>query len=74
MIKGRTLLAAAAAGTLAAAPIVSAGAVSRASEPATGESELAGGGALAFVAVGILAAFIAITVINDNDDDEPVSA
>ncbi len=73
MTKIRTLLSFAAAGSLAAAPLASA-AAERASAPASAENALGGEGSLAFVALGILAAFIAITVINDSDDDEPVSA
>ena len=72
MIKPRFLMGAAAAASLAAAPVLSAAAADRPAAPVSGESELGGGGALWFVAIGILAAFIAITV--SNDDDEPVSA
>ena len=69
----RTLFMAAAAVSLAAAPAVSA-AETRASAPVTSESELGGGdGIIGLLAAGVLAAFIALTVIND-DEDEPISA
>ena len=74
MLKGRFFIAGAAAASLATASVASAQAVVRAPAPVTGESELGGGGALWFVALGILAAFITITVItNEEGDDEPTS-
>ncbi|MXP44811.1 hypothetical protein [Allopontixanthobacter sediminis] len=73
-MKIRNLFIAAAAVSLAAAPAVSAADTARASAPATSESELGGGdGILGLLAAGVLAAFIALTVI-DNDDDEAISA
>ncbi|MDZ4306803.1 hypothetical protein [Allopontixanthobacter sp.] len=73
-MKIRNLFLAAAAVSLAAAPAVSAADTARASAPVTSESELGGSnGILGLLAVGILAAFIALTAI-DSDDDEPISA
>ncbi len=74
MKKMKTALAVAAAASLAAAPMGSALAAARTAAPVGEASELGGEGSLAFLALGILAAFIAITVINDDDEDEPVSA
>ncbi|WP_375291080.1 hypothetical protein [Qipengyuania sp.] len=70
----RKIAAAGAALAVAASPAVYAGANARTAAPAQGESELAGGGALyAVLAIAVVAAFTAITIAAE-DDDEPVSA
>lgn len=71
MIKRKTMGLIAAAG-LVAAPVAATAAAERASAPVSAENPLGGEGALAFVALGILAAFIAITVVT-NSEDEPAS-
>ena len=65
----KTVSMAAAAAALVAAPVaIQAQAADRASAPAEGASELAGGdGVYAIIAVAVLAAFIALTAANDDD-------
>lgn len=72
MTKRKVPVSIAAAVAITAAPFAAISATERASAPVSAESQLGGEGGLAFVAIGILAAFVAITVINS--DDEPVSA
>lgn len=74
MIKGRrSIFAAAAVASLAIAPVVSATAASRSAAPVTDESGLGGGAGFAIVALGVLAAFIAITIVTNEEGDDPAS-
>ena len=73
-MKLRNLAIIGAAAGLAVTPAISASAANRTSAPAAGESELAGGALYAVLAVAVVAAFTAITIAAEDDDDEPVSA
>ena len=75
-MNNRLIAAAASIALLAAAPAVSAADVARTSSPASADSELGGGsdGLFIILGVAIIAAFVTITLINDDEGDNPVSA
>lgn len=66
------LAASAAALSLAVAP-VAVSAADRAAAPVAADNELGGGIGLGLVALGVLAAFVAITIVTNDEGDDPVS-
>lgn len=63
-----------AAASLVAAPVAAqAQMAERASEPVSGESELAGGIGPALIIVAIAAAGMIALLVTDDDDEDPVS-
>ena len=71
-MKFRSILAAAAAGSLALAPAVSSASAERIAAPASEASEVGGDGAfLGLIAAGVLAAFIALSIDGDDDPTSP---
>ena len=71
-MKIRTMAAAAAALTLAAAPAVAEVSFDRASAPVEGESEIAGGAILGALAIAAIIA--AVVIVADDNDEDGVSA
>lgn len=75
-MKVRNLLAPLAAASLVAAPVAAQSqAAERSSEPAAGESDLAGGIGPALIIAALAAVGMIALLVTDNDDDEdPISA
>ncbi|RIV78218.1 hypothetical protein [Pelagerythrobacter aerophilus] len=73
-MKLRNLLPAMAAASLVAAPVAAQAQVAeRASEPVSGESELAGRIGPALIIVAIAAVGMIALLVTDDDDEDPVS-
>ena len=70
-MKIRTMAAAAAALSLAAAPAVAEVSFDRAAAPVDGESELAGGAILGALAIAALIAGVVVAASDEDNDDVP---